>query len=93
LETGEVGMAKLVTMEGLGRAAFLLLGILVVFVTVRRMLHGVFTFYSSWDQGFLFSPPFIFIGAWFIWMGLRKKSLKESFETKQEDDKKPPMSM
>jgi len=78
-------MAKLVTTEALGRAALLLLGIVTVFFTARRMLHRVFTVYDSWDQGFLFSPPFIVIGAWFIWMGLRKKSLKESFETKEKE--------
>jgi hypothetical protein len=75
-------MAKLVTSEGLGRGAFLLLGVLIVFFTVRRMLHGVFTVYDTLWHVHLFSPPFVVFGAWFIWMALRKKSLRESLETR-----------
>lgn len=79
-------MAKLVTSEALGRGALLLLGVLTVFFTVRRMLHGVFTVYDTGWQVHLFSPPFVVFGAWFIWMALRKKSLRESFETRPKNE-------
>ena len=63
------------TSEAVGRAFLLLAGGTMIFFAVRTMLHGEFTFYRGgvWE----FVPPYVFIGALFIYIGLRKKSVAE----------------
>jgi hypothetical protein len=63
------------TWEAVGRAFLLLAGGVMIFFAVRTMLHGEFTAYRR--GGWAFVPPYVFIGAFFIYIGLRKKSLAE----------------
>jgi hypothetical protein len=64
--------------EVVGRAFFLLAGGGTIFFAVRAMLHGQFTFYGrGGERSWKFIPPYILIGAFFIYLGVRKKSLAE----------------
>jgi hypothetical protein len=58
----------------LWRIVFVLIGAGAILLAVRMMLHGDFTFYErgpepAWD----FVPPFVIVGAFCIYIGLRKE--------------------
>jgi hypothetical protein len=71
-------IAGFFTWEVLGRAFFVLFGGGAIFLAVRSMLHGQFTFYArTGERAWNFIPPYVLIGGFFIYIGLRKKSLAE----------------
>lgn len=50
----------------------------MIFFAARAMLHGQFTLYDRGAEGDgRFIPPFVLIGAFFLSIALRKKSLTE----------------
>jgi len=83
-------IAEFFNWEVVGRAVFMLCGVGFIFFAVRSMLRGQFTVHEvGYEEDWEFVPAYIFIGAFFLYIGLRKKTLaqwnRESYDVPPTD--------
>jgi hypothetical protein len=74
------------TGEVLLRALSILGGSTVAGIILKNAFHGNYTFWDSARRGFSFAPPLGLIGLWFVYLGLRKRSIKDAFRTQSGED-------
>jgi hypothetical protein len=72
--------------EVLPRAFCILVGGSLSWSVFRMMVHGNFTYYNSSTRVIEFAPPVGLIGLWFLYLGVRKRSIKDAFKTHLDED-------
>ncbi len=58
----------------------------VAWIVLKNAFHGNYTFWDSTRRSFWFAPPLGLIGLWFVYLGLRKRSIKDVFRTQSGED-------
>jgi hypothetical protein len=81
-------VSKYLTQEVLGRAFFLVLGCASLSLAAAKMFRGEFMYYSNnlTEPGYQFVFPLAVLGAFFIYLGIKKKKAPSETNSPSGDD-------
>jgi hypothetical protein len=81
-------LSKYRTQDVLGRAFFLILGCASLSLAAAKMFRGEFMYYSNnlTEPGFQFYFPLAVLGAFFIYVGVRRKKAPNNGRSRSDKD-------